>query len=253
MGSTPLRATAAEAALRGQPLDAERIAAAAEQAAEGTEPPGRPQRDAGLQAPPRARAVPARAARRPGRGGVAGPPRAGRPGRAYHAVTFEAIDDVSGRWPARATSPTGASPRRCSSPPRSSSRCCSRARRASGKTEVARALAQATGRAADPAAVPRGHRPPPRRLRLGLPAPAARDPRGRGGRGRARAVRARVPAAPAAARGARGRRRRRAADRRGRPRRRRVRGVPARVPGRLRGHDPGARHGHARGGARSSC
>jgi aerobic carbon-monoxide dehydrogenase medium subunit len=40
MGSTPLRATAAEAALRGQPLDAERLAAAAEQAAEGTEPPG---------------------------------------------------------------------------------------------------------------------------------------------------------------------------------------------------------------------
>jgi carbon-monoxide dehydrogenase medium subunit len=40
MASTPLRATAAEAALRGQPLDAERIAAAAEQAAEGTEPPG---------------------------------------------------------------------------------------------------------------------------------------------------------------------------------------------------------------------
>jgi aerobic carbon-monoxide dehydrogenase medium subunit len=39
MGSTPLRATAAEAALRGQPLDADRIAAAAEQAAEGTEPP----------------------------------------------------------------------------------------------------------------------------------------------------------------------------------------------------------------------
>jgi carbon-monoxide dehydrogenase medium subunit len=39
MGSTPLRAAAAEAALRGQPLDAERIAAAAEQAAEGTEPP----------------------------------------------------------------------------------------------------------------------------------------------------------------------------------------------------------------------
>jgi aerobic carbon-monoxide dehydrogenase medium subunit len=39
MGSTPLRATAAEAALRGQPLDAQRIAAAAEQAAEGTEPP----------------------------------------------------------------------------------------------------------------------------------------------------------------------------------------------------------------------
>ena len=40
MGSTPLRARAAEEALRGQPLDAERIAAAAEQAPEGTDPPG---------------------------------------------------------------------------------------------------------------------------------------------------------------------------------------------------------------------
>jgi aerobic carbon-monoxide dehydrogenase medium subunit len=39
MGSVPLRASAAEAALRGQPLDADRIAAAAEQAAEGTDPP----------------------------------------------------------------------------------------------------------------------------------------------------------------------------------------------------------------------
>ena len=39
MGSTALRATAAEEALRGQPLDAQRIAAAAEQAAEGTNPP----------------------------------------------------------------------------------------------------------------------------------------------------------------------------------------------------------------------
>jgi aerobic carbon-monoxide dehydrogenase medium subunit len=40
MGSTPLRATAAEEALRGGPLDSDRIAAAAEQAAEGTDPPG---------------------------------------------------------------------------------------------------------------------------------------------------------------------------------------------------------------------
>ena len=39
MSSVPLRATAAEAALRGRPLDAGSIAAAAEQAAEGTEPP----------------------------------------------------------------------------------------------------------------------------------------------------------------------------------------------------------------------
>ena len=39
MASTPLRATAAEQALRGGALDANAIAAAAEQAAEGTDPP----------------------------------------------------------------------------------------------------------------------------------------------------------------------------------------------------------------------
>ncbi len=39
MASTPVRATATEAALRGQALDAASIARAAEQAAEGTEPP----------------------------------------------------------------------------------------------------------------------------------------------------------------------------------------------------------------------
>jgi carbon-monoxide dehydrogenase medium subunit len=40
MASTPIRATAVEQALRGGPLTADAIAAAAEQAAEGTEPPG---------------------------------------------------------------------------------------------------------------------------------------------------------------------------------------------------------------------
>ena len=40
MASTPLRATATEDALRGQPLDAEHIAAAAALAADGTEPTG---------------------------------------------------------------------------------------------------------------------------------------------------------------------------------------------------------------------
>ena len=39
MGPVPLRATATEQALRGRPLDAQSIAAAAEQAADGTEPP----------------------------------------------------------------------------------------------------------------------------------------------------------------------------------------------------------------------
>jgi aerobic carbon-monoxide dehydrogenase medium subunit len=40
MGSTPLRASAAEDALQGQALDADSIGRAAEQAAEGTDPPG---------------------------------------------------------------------------------------------------------------------------------------------------------------------------------------------------------------------
>jgi carbon-monoxide dehydrogenase medium subunit len=40
MGSRPLRASAAEDALRGQPLDAQHIADAASLADEGTEPPG---------------------------------------------------------------------------------------------------------------------------------------------------------------------------------------------------------------------
>jgi carbon-monoxide dehydrogenase medium subunit len=39
MGSVPLRAAAVEEALRGQSLSAETIARAAEQAAEGTDPP----------------------------------------------------------------------------------------------------------------------------------------------------------------------------------------------------------------------
>jgi aerobic carbon-monoxide dehydrogenase medium subunit len=40
MGSTPIRASAAESALRGGALDAGSVAAAAEQAADGTDPPG---------------------------------------------------------------------------------------------------------------------------------------------------------------------------------------------------------------------
>jgi carbon-monoxide dehydrogenase medium subunit len=39
MGSVPLRAKAVEDALRGQPASADSIAKAAEQAAEGTNPP----------------------------------------------------------------------------------------------------------------------------------------------------------------------------------------------------------------------
>ena len=112
-----------------------------------------------------------------------------------------------------------------------------------GKTEVARALAAGHRCAADPASVPRRHRPASRRLRLGLPAPAAGAAGGRGRNRRGRAVLASLPAAPAAARGPRIRGRGGPADRRDRPRGRRVRGVPARVPVGLRGHDPRAGDG----------
>ena len=61
MSSVPLRATAVEEALRGQPLTADSIAAAAENAADGHRAAVGPQRLAGLQAPPRAGAVQARA------------------------------------------------------------------------------------------------------------------------------------------------------------------------------------------------
>ena len=115
MGSTPLRATAVEEALRGQPLTADSIAAAAEQAAEGTEPPADLNASAGLQAPPGAGAHPARA-------------------RAPRHNERVQLHNAAGRdarpWPARATSPTRASRRPPTSPSRSSSRCCWRARRA---------------------------------------------------------------------------------------------------------------------------
>ena len=66
MASTPLRATAVEEALRGQEAQRRVIAAAAEQAAEGTNPPADLNATRRLQAPSRPGAVPAGAAgRRP--------------------------------------------------------------------------------------------------------------------------------------------------------------------------------------------
>ena len=240
MGRRPLRASAAEQALRGEPLDAEHIAAAAEQAAEGTDPP------ADLNASADYKRHLARVlCRRALEEAVAR-------GRREHSRT-RVDDDVE-----RALAGEGYLADRGLATAvflAADARAAAAARGRGGRRQDggrARAGA-ARRRAPDPAAVPRGHRPPPRRLRLGLPAPAAGDPRGRGGRAGARAVRARVPAAPAAARGARGRGPGGPADRRGRPRRRRVRGVPARVPRRLRDHDPGARDGHARRAGRSSC
>ena len=52
MGSTPLRATAAEEALRGQPLTADIDRRGGRARRRGHRAAGRPQRLAGLQAPP---------------------------------------------------------------------------------------------------------------------------------------------------------------------------------------------------------
>ena len=158
------------------------------------------------------------------------------------------------RWPARTTSPTARSRRPSSWPSTLEQPLLLEGEAGVGKTEVAKALAGATRRAADPAAVPRGHRPPPRALRLGLRrASCWRSGPPRPGREARELFAPRVPAAPAAARGARVRRAAdRAADRRDRPRRRRVRGLPARVPVGLPGHDPRAGDGRRTRAGRSS-
>ena len=121
-----------------------------------------------------------------------------------------------------------------------------------GKTEVAKALAAATGARLIRLQCHEGidvHQALydwdyPRQL-LALRAAEGGE--------RAASSSAALPAAPPAARGPRARRARRAADRRGRPRRRRVRGVPARAALGLSGDDPGARHGCGRAAGRWSC
>ena len=189
MGGTPLRATAAEEALRGRGLDARLDRGGGRAGGGGHRPARRPQRVRGLQAPPGARAV---------------PPRAGGGGR--RGVTPGSVEDVEqalageGYLPDRglATSVFLALDPRAAAAARG---------RGGGRQDGGRAGAgDGARRAADPAAVPRGDRPAPRRLRLGLPAPAPGHPRDGGGRCGARPLRAGVPRPPAAARGARGRR-----------------------------------------------
>ena len=230
----------------GQPATAESFAAAAEHAADGTNPPADLQREHRVQAAPGARADPARAhgrrrQRRIASDGSAMSLAELQDGRRRERRAARRRDTWPiGRW-------------RCRSTWRLDARAAAAAG-GRGRRRQDRGRAGAGGgdrRAADPAAVPRGHRPAPRRLRLGLLAPAAGAAGGRGRRRRGRAVRPPVPAAPAAAGGARIRSDAagRAADRRGRPRRRRVRGVPAGVPVGLRGHDPRARHDRRRAAA----
>ena len=237
MGSTPLRATAAEDALRGgaarRRLDRRRGRAGRR----GHRPARRPERDARLQAPPGARAA-----------------RAGR--------SRTAVERREPRQPRSTSSEALAGERyladqglvHCRLPRRHAGAAA--AARGRGGRRQDRGRQGAGGRdrrAADPAAVPRGHRPAPRRLRLGLPAPAA-APRAPRRRRRARATRSASSCC-----GARCSRRSSAtepggaADRRDRPRRRRVRGVPARVPVRLPGHDPRARARSPPSAARSWC
>ena len=142
-----------------QSLDAQSIAAAAEQAAEGTDRPPTSTRPPTTSATSRA-CRPASARGRVSMKLCASPPTdessralAGEgylADRALATAVYLAAD-------ARAAAAAGG-----------------RGRRGEDRGR-ARARA-ARGRAADPPAVPRGDRPPPRRLRLGLPAPAAGDP-----------------------------------------------------------------------------
>ena len=168
------------------------IAAAAEQAAEGTEPPG------DLNATPDYKRHLAR---------VLHAARAGGGGRGWRDASTASGEDVE-RGPRRRGLPgrPGAGHRRL--PGRHLEQpLLLEGEAGRGQDRGRQGARRRDRRAADPAAVPRGHRRPPRALRLGLPAPAARAcARPRRGADGARAVLARVPAAPAAARGARARR-----------------------------------------------
>ena len=128
MGGVPLRATAAEQALRGGGLDARRDRGGGRAGGRGHRPAGRPQRVRGLQAPPGARAVPARA----GGGGRGG-------------VSLEAVDDVEqalvgeGYLPDRGLATAVFLAVTLEQP------LLLEGEAGVGKTEVARALASATG------------------------------------------------------------------------------------------------------------
>ena len=186
MASTPVRATATEAALRGQALDAASIARGGRAGGGGHRAPGRPQRDGRLQAPPRARAHPAGA---DAGGGGALTDALSSPGAVGEALAGEGyLADSALRTAVFLAAELGHP-------------LLLEGEAGVGKTEVAKALAAATGAPPRAPAVPRGHRRPPRPLRLGLRAAAAGAPRRRGRRGRGRALLAALPRAPPAARG----------------------------------------------------
>ena len=137
---------------------------------------------------------------------------------------------------------------------RASSRCCVEGEAGVGKTEVAKALAAATGarliRLQCHEGIDLHHAlydwDYPRQL-LAIRAAEAGGRRAQEGRF-SREFLLRRPLLEALEHDGAGR----PADRRDRPRRRRVRGVPARVPLGLPGHDPRARHGRRARAGRSS-
>ena len=242
------RAAAGERGRGGAPRDSRwtrsGIAAAAEQAAEGTWRPRDLNASAEYKQPPPARALPEGARTGGGRG------RVGRPSSS-EACASSRSTDVTRALDGESYLADGGWRRPRSSPVTLEQPLLLEGEAGVGKTEVAGAGGGDRG-GADPPAVHEGidlHHAvydwDYQRQLLAIRAAEA-------GARAAGALRARVPAAPPAARGARARRPGRAADRRGRPRRRRVRGLPARVPLGLPALDPRARHGSPASG-RSSC
>ena len=128
MGSTPLRASRGRGGAARRALDDELDRRRRRAGGRGHRAAGRPERHARLQAPPGARA------HAPGA-------RGGR--RASDAST--APQPYARRWRASATSPTGASPPRSTSRPTLEQPLLLEGEAGVGKTEVAKALAGATG------------------------------------------------------------------------------------------------------------
>ena len=187
MSNVPLRATAAEDALRGGALDAAAIARGRRAGRRGHQPARRPQRLAGLQAPPGARAVPARA-----RGGGGVTEGLGTPADVTQTLAGEGYLADRGLATAVYLAAELEQP------------LLLEGEAGVGKTEVARALAGATGarliRLQCHEGIDLHHAVYDWDYGRQLLAIRAAEARRRG----ARAVRARVPAAAAAARGARG-------------------------------------------------
>ena len=237
MGSTPLRATAVEEALKGGSRGRRRDRRRVREGRRRHRAARRPERHAGVQGAPGPGAHEARADHR----------------RRGHDAS-RARRTCAGPSRSRATSPTARWPRRCTWPARWSSRCCWRARPGWARPRWPGRWPRRTGarlfRLQCHEGIDLHHAlydwDYPRQLLAIRAAEGGTDP-GRGCSRRDYLLRRPL------LRGAGARRAGGPADRRGRPRRRRVRGLPARAAVGLRGVDPRARHGDRRGGGRWWC